>query len=1083
MADLTYQVVLDWSDALRTSKQAGNEIKNNIENALNDLKAERIRLINEDDSKSLIRDLMTANGLMKKGKANADDLKAAYAREIRELKKSVRERQNAQKEENKLLTGIGKTVKMGRIYNETLDDSIKRLAQMRRDQKKFNDGVDKMARKMKKGFGGGILDSFVGKFTKAGLAIRAIEMSIAKVGQAIGSVIERSQKISELKTALGSYISAEEDVVGVMAHAKATAMAYGVSLNGVEKAWKRVGPAANAAGLSMGETSKLIEAVSARTAQMGLNAEQTGRYMEAVAQVMGKNKLQSEELTQQFSELDGAMRSQLAGFFKAKYGIEDLGEAMKKGQIDAKMFGEGIIAISEGAMKNMITNTEQLITKLNELKFNQVVNQLQTIFAMISEKAGTMFSPLATSLAEATTAVAAWFLSFEKKFPKSFQVINNAMRLFGHLAGLVIKGLLMLTDLMYEGIERLIRAYQRLPGPIKAVMGLVNPMSLLWGDMGESIADAFAEADQSANTYLDTIHKMPEIQEENIQKAREMIERKDEEANSAEALAKKYAEEQARRKAVADGVQALIEKYNAQEGATNSAALASDNISESLQNEKMSVEGVVESIEKLAQARQKAAAAAIKERYAEKNKAIEQELRDVEKAKRAEKERHDAAIKAIRDEKEAQSDKHREIMRGLEDEKKAISSKKEAMNEYYRRAKEQENERHRQVMASLDAEAQRINKRYDRAIDAAQSPSAAQQELNRLKESELRTKARSTQYSRIERLEAQAQLDAMIQQQNVRNLELARERQLAVIEKRKAIEKKKHEDEVKRLDAEKEQRMERLITALERVSAAMTNQKRENEDINEELDDRKTKEDDIHKAANKTLDTKKLELQEQKRINTESEKQELKMNTIAEHAKDIHREISNAASDMSNLGQRSEYTANQMERSAAAAERIEKAVKNTPSIKVPSATENTLSPKFNPYGAFGLKPAFSGGPVSGGAWRQVNELGQEAFLSNSGKLSMINAPSFGAWRAPSSGTIIPAHITSQLNIPASGVKASNPQFNNVGEGNQKALVKAIRGIAGGGNTTNNVTIQSTNTSKAASDILVSLARIKRRRYN
>ena len=69
---------------------------------------------------------------------------------------------------------------------------------------------------------------------------------------------------------------------------------------------------------------------------------------------------------------------------------------------------------------------------------------------------------------------------------------------------------------------------------------------------------------------------------------------------------------------------------------------------------------------------------------------------------------------------------------------------------------------------------------------------------------------------------------------------------------------------------------------------------------------------------------------------------------------------------------------------------------------------------------------FAGGPVQGGAAYTVNEFGKEMFLSNSGKLSQINAPAWGTWRAPSSGTIIPAHIAAGIDIPKGGVKVSKP---------------------------------------------------------
>jgi hypothetical protein len=68
---------------------------------------------------------------------------------------------------------------------------------------------------------------------------------------------------------------------------------------------------------------------------------------------------------------------------------------------------------------------------------------------------------------------------------------------------------------------------------------------------------------------------------------------------------------------------------------------------------------------------------------------------------------------------------------------------------------------------------------------------------------------------------------------------------------------------------------------------------------------------------------------------------------------------------------------------------------------------------------------FAGGPVAGGKTYTVNELGKEAFLSASGRLSMINSPAWGQWTAPSSGTIIPAHLTKQLDIPSSGINLRN----------------------------------------------------------
>lgn len=120
----------------------------------------------------------------------------------------------------------------------------------------------------------------------------------------------------------------------------------------------------------------------------------------------------------------------------------------------------------------------------------------------------------------------------------------------------------------------------------------------------------------------------------------------------------------------------------------------------------------------------------------------------------------------------------------------------------------------------------------------------------------------------------------------------------------------------------------------------------------------------------------------------------------------------------------------------------------------------------------------SGGPAKAGGRYVVNELGKEAFLSASGRLSMINAPSWGVWKAPSDGTVIPAHLTKQLDIPAGGININNtPSMRGGAYGSTVSTT-----LASGDSIMNNVTVQAINPSKTASDMLVSLTKVRRRRY-
>ena len=147
---------------------------------------------------------------------------------------------------------------------------------------------------------------------------------------------------------------------------------------------------------------------------------------------------------------------------------------------------------------------------------------------------------------------------------------------------------------------------------------------------------------------------------------------------------------------------------------------------------------------------------------------------------------------------------------------------------------------------------------------------------------------------------------------------------------------------------------------------------------------------------------------------------------------------------------------------------------------------NAAAANSNSGGGGSLDTKASGGPVSGGTSYTVNELGKEAFLSASGALSMINAPSYGTWKAPSSGTVIPAHLTKQLDVPSGGVNISKASGASAAGGqgmNMGKMMSAIAGALGGDTVTNNVTIQSANTTQAASDVMVQLAKLKRLRYN
>lgn len=125
--------------------------------------------------------------------------------------------------------------------------------------------------------------------------------------------------------------------------------------------------------------------------------------------------------------------------------------------------------------------------------------------------------------------------------------------------------------------------------------------------------------------------------------------------------------------------------------------------------------------------------------------------------------------------------------------------------------------------------------------------------------------------------------------------------------------------------------------------------------------------------------------------------------------------------------------AGEMEDAAGSAVDLSNAIQNIP-------TE--INVKVNYTGA---DPRFAGGPVTGGSLYQVNELGQEGFLSNSGALRAINKPRNALWRPPSSGTVIPAHIWSEMKDAKGHIKSNNISMHGASSRNQLKSLMSMFG--------------------------------------
>ena len=136
---------------------------------------------------------------------------------------------------------------------------------------------------------------------------------------------------------------------------------------------------------------------------------------------------------------------------------------------------------------------------------------------------------------------------------------------------------------------------------------------------------------------------------------------------------------------------------------------------------------------------------------------------------------------------------------------------------------------------------------------------------------------------------------------------------------------------------------------------------------------------------------------------------------------------------------------------------------------------------------------FAGGPVSPGQTYTVNEFGREMFQSNSGRISEIKVPKFGQWTPPTSGTVIPAHIANQIRDSRDQVKIAGAMTSagnagvtkiNVQQASkdsthlQRALVRELQKLDGGGPVSNQITIQSQAPVNDASRMLAEMNRLR-----
>ena len=898
--------------------------------------------------------------------------------------------------------------------------------------------------------------------------IAAVVAGLTAIAGAVGQITGRVKDIQAIKLTfdgLGQSIEAQNAILG---SAKNIALSYGVSLRKVEGAFRRLGPAILESGGSLKDTETAIKSIAARTTMLGLNTEQTGRYIEAFAQVMGKGKLQSEELNQQFSELDGGLRGQLKNWLAANKGITDFEGAMKNGEITAGVFLEAFEAINEEIrMKFLrsIGDTQQAIENLGEkggMTLNQLNAKLGTLTSIGMESLATALAPIGKELMKVYAAFVQVFTKIATEMPG----IQAFFQGLGHVLGVVIK---VAINTVLLGFGMIMKVLDNIITKFIEFYGWLKGLPVI-GDMLKGIEEGAKALNKSFDQSIDIFSK---LSDETIGAKTELEKYNDEMANleaqfqQGEITMEQYMN---KREALQARAAEAQRKRNEQELETET-----EKLNTMLEARKLQIERQEQLMER--------EIAKVEEKRDLEIAAIDAVIESLEKKREASKTQYDQAIEDVQRAAEAEKRANEDAVAALQGRKTQVKryydEQLEMVKEHYAEERSEMLERHDAEMKLIDKKIAKIKSSHRAEMEGLKS-GPYQRKLQLMEERDLKRQIAQETDSRT-KLELQAELEKMQNKKKAAEMEERYLKRLAAAEAEKARKEKEHAEEKRKLDEEEKKRQEELQEAqkqtMQQIADALTGladekrkQAREEKDAVTDLKDERKAADEEYK---KQIDEQKEKRQEaddaadaaieERKTLLEQEKQKIE---------DIEYAVDNAAIAQKQFGDAVDaVTDGALERQLQKVLQINRAIAQSKSNSNSGGSGGNTTPQND-------GSRWTGGPVRGGGTYTVNELGTEGFLSASGKLSQINAPSFGDWKAPGAGTVIPAHIWKNIKAgQQTGI--TMPKTFNPGN----ATARAISTINSGGNSqyNNSVTIQSTNPVQDANRMMVEMTRLKRRR--
>lgn len=177
-------------------------------------------------------------------------------------------------------------------------------------------------------------------------------------------LIQVARETSKAVTALKNVSGSTAQFADNLRYTTQLAQKYGVYVNDITSNYAKFTAAASIAGMAIADQRKLFESLSRAAAGFGMSADDTNGMFLAVTQMMGKGKIQAEELRGQLGErLPIAMQAMAKAAGTTVAGLDSI---MKKG----KLLSAEVLPAFADALNEMLPNvdTDNIETSLNRLK-------------------------------------------------------------------------------------------------------------------------------------------------------------------------------------------------------------------------------------------------------------------------------------------------------------------------------------------------------------------------------------------------------------------------------------------------------------------------------------------------------------------------------------------------------------------------------------------------------------------------------------------------------------------------------------------------------------------------------------------